>query len=83
MLTAVQEMRVRRKAIISANIEEMKAAIRSGQEKMEAVANSIWSELEEITISNLVEGILVSVDKRTQSICEEPHVEIQGSQPGI
>lgn len=61
----------------------MKAAIRAGQEKMEAVANVIWSKFEEVTISNLVEGILVPVDKRTQSICEEPHMEIQGSQPGI
>lgn len=73
-LMALQEMRVRRKAI-SANIEEMKAAIRAGQEKTEAVANAIWSKFEEIAISNLVEGIVVSVDKWTQCMCEELHME--------
>jgi hypothetical protein len=64
-------------------MEEMAAAIRAGQEKLEAVANAIWSEFEEITINNLVEGVLVSVDKRVRSMCEEPHKEIQGTQPSI
>jgi phage-related protein len=62
MLATLQEMRVKRKATISANTEEMKAAIRAGQEMMEAVASAIWSKFEEITISNLVEGVLVSTD---------------------
>jgi hypothetical protein len=57
----------------------VKAAIRAGQEKMEVAANAMWCK--EIAISDLVEGVLVSVDKRTQNICEEPHMEIQGTQP--
>jgi hypothetical protein len=76
-------MKVEMKATISANTEEMNTAIRAGQEMKEAVANAIWSELEETTVNNLVEGVLVSVDKWTWTICEELHVDIQGMQPSI
>jgi hypothetical protein len=48
----------------------------AGQEKMEAMTNSIWSKSQE-TINNQVEGVLASADQRTQSLCKEHSNEIK------
>jgi hypothetical protein len=55
---------------VNANQDEVKAAMGPGQEKMEAVINFIWSELED-TISNQVEGVLASFDQTIQSLCQK------------
>jgi hypothetical protein len=48
----------------------VKAAMKAGQEKMEAMINSTCSKSEE-TINNQVEGVLASADQQTQSLGKE------------
>jgi phage terminase Nu1 subunit (DNA packaging protein) len=50
--------------------------MKAGQEKMEAMINSTWSESEE-TINNQVDGVPASADQRTHSFCKEHSNEIK------
>jgi hypothetical protein len=67
---------------MEANQSQMRADMKAGQEKMEAMMRTTQTEFIEDIIKR-DEGILVSTDKWTQGLCEEQDSEIHGARLDI
>lgn len=61
---------------ITTGSQKVKATMKAGQEKMEAMINSTWSNSEE-THQQQLERVLASADQRTHNLCKEHSIEIK------
>jgi hypothetical protein len=58
------------------DLKEIKASVKTSQEMMKVIINSIWSELKD-TIKIQVEGTLSSVDQWIHCLCKAMNTKIE------